>query len=195
MTAKNYPKWYKVLATTFEISEDSVSIVVEAILRGRGEKARFNIPELEGQGIWKQKHGAVMGNGFDDALNEKATELCIAIQAALTSEANRTTLEFSRVTDTTDMMSVSIEASEDGANWLPKEFGEADVKGETGTLRYAYFASHNRLVVQTSQRTRFFDTSGFEFHSLSNAGEADFMSALVKTDVGEFPLSKLKEIL
>lgn len=194
MTKKNYPKWYIVLAATFEVSEDSISIIVEAILRGKGEQGRFNIPELGGQGIWRRGQGAVIGNGFDEALNQQATELCAAIQDALSSESNRTTLEFAGLTDTNEMPPASITPNEDEANWWPKEFGEANALGEIETLRYAYFAAHDRLVVQTQQRTRFFDTRGFKVRSIRRGGGADFMGAMVKTDVGEFVLSKLKEI-
>lgn len=195
MAEKNYPKWYVVLARTFDVSEDSISIIAEAILRGKGEQARFNIPELGGEGIWKRNHGAVIGNGFDEAFNQQATELCTAIEAALSSESNRTTLEFARLTDTNEMPPASIEPSEDEANWWPQKFGKADALGEIDNLRYAYFMAHDRLVVQTNQRTRFFDTRGFKVRSIRSVGSADFMGAMVKTDVGEFTLSKLKEIL
>ena len=191
MTDKNYPKWYAVLAEAFDVSEDTVAILAETILRGRGEQARFNIPELGGQGIWKLGQDAVIGNGFNEELNHQATELCNAIQEALMSEANRSTLEFQRVTDTHDMMPASIEP----ANWWPDEFGEADAYGDTDTLRYAYFAAHDRLLVQTNQRLRVFDTTGFQVRSIASVGGSDFMNATVKTDVGEFALSKLNEIL
>lgn len=195
MSEKNNPRWYAVLAEAFHVSEDTVAALTESILRGRGDHARFNIPELGGQGIWKLGQDAVIGNGFDEDLNQQATDLCNAIQEALMSESNRTTLEFQGVTDTSDLMPVSIKPDEEDTNWWPREFGQADIYGETDTLRYAYFVEYNRLVVQTSQRLRVFDTTGFHIHSIASVGGADFMSAVVKTDVGEFPLSKLKELI
>jgi hypothetical protein len=195
MSELNYPRWYAVMAEAFAVSEESIAILAGALLRGKGDIARFNIPELGGQGIWKKGQGAVIGNGFDDNLNQQATELCEAIQEALYSEANRSTLEVQGVTDTSDMMPVSIQPDGKEVSWWPKAFGKADIQGETDTLRYAYFSEHHRLIVQTNQRTRFFDTTGFHIHSIGSVGGADFMNAIVKTDVGEFALSRLKEIV
>lgn len=194
MTDHKQPQWYRKLAKDFQVSADTIAIIVDAMLRGRGEQARFHVPELGGQGIWKRQHGAIIGNGFDEGRNRQATDLCNAIRNALSTEDSRSTLEMQSVTDTSDLMPVSIQPGQDEANWWPKEFGTADARGQFENLRYAYFAAHDRLVVQTSQRTRIFDTGGFTVHAIVSAGGADFMNATVKTDVGEFPLSKLEEV-
>jgi hypothetical protein len=194
MSSQRLADWYPRLASKYLVTQRVIEILADIIQRTKGEEARFDIVELGGKGIWKPKQGAIMGNGFNEKLNKHATELCNEIASLIRSYDDDETVILSNLDETIAMPSIIIEALVP-AVWWPEHLGESpSLTGNAGTLRYAYFAEKNRLVIQQNLRNRLFDMTGYTVKQVSAGRSAGFFNMLVKTDKREFTIMELKEV-
>lgn len=196
MSTQKLVDWYPRLAGKYHVSVRVIEVLADMIQRTKGEEARFEIPELGGKCIWKPKQGAIVGNGFNDALNQRATDLCNEIAQLLRSEdpeRDETTI-LSALDETVAVSPVIPEAQILGA-WWPSHLGEKPaLLGNAGTMRYAYFVEKDRLVIQNNLRNRLFDTTGYIVTSVAAGRSAGFFNTLVHTDKRQFTIMELKEV-
>lgn len=188
----DYPR----IAQKFHVTVRVVEILAELIQQTRGEEARFDIPELGGKGIWKPKQGAIIGNGFNEALNQRATALCNEIVALQKKEPERdeTTYVINDLDETVAMLPIEIQQPALGI-WWPEHLGDdPDLIGNAGTMRYAYFAEKNRLVIQHNLRNRIFDMTGHKLITVSAGRAAGFFNTLVTTEERQFTITELREV-
>jgi hypothetical protein len=72
--------------------------------------------------------------------------------------------------------------------------GTPDLLGNLGSIRFAYFAAPNRLVIQQNLRNRLFDTTGYRISNVEAGRTAGFFNLLVKTEERELSITELKEV-
>ena len=100
----------------------------------------------------------------------------------------------STLDDTITMTPVVIEPYNSG-KWWPEHLGDSpDLLGNAGTLRYAYFAEQNRLVIQQNLRNRLFNTTGYSISSVSAGRTAGFFNLQFTSNNRDFPITELKEV-
>jgi hypothetical protein len=146
------------LATRYGISEAVITTLEAALIHTNGQQAQFNHPELGGLGQWMP--GMVMiGDMFNGALKAKVDALCTEIVRLLAGQTN--------VSDTTEVLPVSLVRTMI-APWWPPELGETPTaRGQQNTMRYVYFQDSSRLLVQISGVNHLFDTTGHDIRGIS----------------------------
>lgn len=193
MSTQKLIDWYPRLAVKYHVPSRVIEALAELLQRTKGEEARFDITELGGKGIWKPSQGAIIGNGFNEPLNERATELCNEIASLVRIEDREDTTLLSTLDDTVAMTPLSIPMGL--GIWWPNHLGEnPDLIGNAGTMRYAYFAEKNRLVIQNNLRNRVFDVTGYKVTGVSAGRSAGFFNMIVKTEERQFTVMELKEV-
>ena len=80
-------------------------------------------------------------------------------------------------------------SSEAAKSWWPHELGNPSVTGSSNDLRYAYFASKHRLVVDDGQHIKLYDTGG---KSISGFSSSEGKNLTFDMDGSSRKLSSLK---
>ena len=142
------------LAEQYKIGAQAVKVMLDAVAKGGGGAAKFNLPEFGGAGEWMRGMSLMSGMGGDPV---KATvdNLCNELSALMTAQA-----------------SLFMPASQwpASARWWPAQLGEPNLTGTRASSRYAYFAQIRRLAVDSGGRVEVYDTTGFNISGLAPQG-------------------------
>jgi hypothetical protein len=142
------------LAEQYKIGADAVKVMLDAVAKGGGGMAKFNLPEFGGAGEW-MRGMALMGGMGGDPVKATVDSLCNELSALMAAQA-----------------SLFMPTSQWPASgrWWPAQLGEPSLTGTRASSRYAYFAQIRRLAVDTGGRVEVFDTTGFNISGLAPQG-------------------------
>lgn len=170
------------LAQRYEVSNEAVIALLEALERGKVSMAQFDHPELGGQGQWMQGGMTMLGEMSNDALKTKINNLCDELSKLLSQNA------FASEAKNKEQRSVE----EEHESWWPKEFGPPDSSGGQNDMSYAYFAKPHRLVVKKKGRLTVYDTLEHQISGVSQQQQSDDLSTLkFSSQLGEVALNAL----
>ncbi len=127
------------LAERHDFSRDAIAHMVAAVNDGDGQMAMFSHPEFGGPGQWMQGGMLMLSDPLNHVLNARVDALCHEIGEILAHQPGQL-------------------VAEENTTWWPAELGTPNATGEQNGLRYAYFAQARRLVVQTGDTLRVYDT-------------------------------------
>lgn len=127
------------LAERHDFSRDAIAHMVSAVTDGNGQMAMFSHPEFGGPGQWMQGGMLMLSDPVNHVLKARVDALCHEIGQILAQQPGRLVAEENTV-------------------WWPAALGTPNATGEQNGLRYAYFAQARRLVVQTEDTIRVYDT-------------------------------------
>lgn len=165
-------------AIRHHVSQAAVTQMLEALKRGNGYQAQFDIAELGGMGQWQG--GMVMvGDMFNADLKAKVDALCTDLVSALHE---------GQPFDATTQAPI-FGAGEGGTGW-PAELGPPASQGTQNDMRYAYFPDKHRLAVAQGGRVTVYDTSD---HHISGFGQAQGggQTLTFSSQYGTVPLATL----
>ena len=142
------------LAAQYKIGADAVKVMLDAVAKGGGGAAKFNLPEFGGAGEW-MRGMSLMGGMGGDPVKATVDSLCNELSALMTAQA-----------------SLFMPASQwpASARWWPAQLGEPSSTGTRASSRYAYFAQIRRLAVDSGGRVEVYDTTGFNIEGLGPQG-------------------------
>jgi hypothetical protein len=142
------------LAAQYKIGADAVKVMLDAVAKGGGGAAKFNLPEFGGPGEW-MRGMPLMGGMGGDPVKATVDSLCNVLSALMAAQA-----------------SLFMPASQwpASARWWPAQLGEPSSTGTRASSRYAYFAQIRRLAVDSGGRVEVYDTTGFNIEGLGPQG-------------------------
>ena len=145
------------IAGRYDLKVESVEALVNAVIKGNGSMAQFNIPELGGNGQWMKGGMTMVGDMFNNSLKAKVDKLCT---------------ELSNLVSTKVIFEESHEAGFDGKSNLsdsywPPAFGSPSSSGAQNNFKYAYFGPVRRLVIEEDGKRRIFDTKHHQISGIS----------------------------
>jgi hypothetical protein len=129
------------LASKHGVSTGAVTELAEAIACGRGSLAQFSHPDLGGSGQWMRSGMLMIGDMFNDRLKARVAAPCIDVADAL-GEDPRLDETHERTTP----------------HWWPSNLGVPSTVGSQNSLRYAFFPSSKRLVIDDNGKISTYDT-------------------------------------
>jgi len=129
------------LASKHGVSTAAVEELSDAIARGRGTLAQFSHPDLGGSGQWMRSGMLMIGDMFNDRLKARVAALCIDVANALGEDHDL---------KKTDERSTR--------HWWPPNFGVPSTVGSQNAMRYAFFPSSKRLVIDNNGKMSVYDT-------------------------------------
>ena len=154
------------LAERYAISIDAVKMMLDAVARGGGTMAQFNLPEFGGSGQWMRGGMTMVGDMFNNSLKATVDNLCNDLSRALD---NQPSIFAPFTPPQTQMQSQSQGSGGAGfsyashsGSWWPSELGSASSTGSQNNLRYAYFPASNRLAIDDGGRIEVYDTTGYD---------------------------------
>ncbi|SOX53158.1 hypothetical protein MAAFP003_1828 [Mycobacterium ahvazicum] len=170
------------IAARHGLSRDAVLSMLFALRAGNGTMAQFNIPELGGSGQWMRGGMTMVGDMFDNALKARVDALCNELVQLLA-----TTTVFPA---STTQSQIGFSAN----NWWPADLGVPSAVGAQNDVRYAFFPSSRRLVIEIGGVTRVFDTGEHHIGGVQQQQGGGISSVGFTSQLGTFGVLSLREL-
>lgn len=147
------------LAEQYEVSRETVQRLYDALARGHGTMAQFDIPELGGPGQWMQGGMTMVGEMGNDFLRDKVNGLCADL-ARLTADSPAPAESGARKDG---------DSGGHSSDWWPAGLGSPDASGAQGGVRYAVFGGKRRLAIERGGRVTVYDTGDHRIGGVSQS--------------------------
>jgi hypothetical protein len=168
MSSKLTPEGEKIVSAVAEryaLGADAVKLMLDAVARGGGTMAQFNLPEFGGSGQWMQGGMTMVSDMFNNSMKATVDNLCTELSGLLATQASL----FAPLTPPPaagDDEAVKSWNSAPGA-WWPLQLGYPAATGAQNSERYAYFPKIRRLAVEHDGRVEVYDTTGYEIRGFA----------------------------
>jgi len=168
------PEGEKIVATLaeqYKIGADAVKLMLDAVAKGGGGVAQFNLPELGGAGQWMRGSGVTAGDMVNASMKGAVDNLCTELSNLMEAQASMFAPgSLPRSAEDAAGRSGKAEAgalrSSASHGWWPAGLGEPSTTGSRNSWRYAYFAAIRRLAVELAGKVEVCDTTGFDIEGL-----------------------------
>ena len=143
------------VANRYGASYESVSLMLDSILRGNGTMAQFNIYELGGSGQWMRGGMTMVGDMFNYQLKSRVDGICGDLSNAIVDQ------NLQVVPPPPPQKPGGVMSGQGAGNWSqwwPSELGAPNTSGSQNQYRYAYFAGLRRLAISDGQSVTIYDT-------------------------------------
>jgi hypothetical protein len=175
--AKLTPEGEKIvaaLADRYAIGVDAVKMMLDAVARGGGSMAQFNLPEFGGNGQWMRGGMTMIGDMFNNSMKATVDNLCNDLSKLLESQPN-IMAPFAPQSQSQSQGSggASFWQSSQSGSWWPSELGSPASTGSQNSLRYAYFPGSNRLAIDDRGHIEVYDTSGYDIGGFGQQQSGD----------------------
>jgi hypothetical protein len=178
------------IAQRYQLPESLVRDLHRQLLNTGCRMAQFNSPELGGQGQWMP--GAVMVSNWNDQnLKARVDGLCCELAAIICGSDTAAPAIFERAPGTAPAASrVDLAA---GESWWPAAFGHPSTSGSQNGVRYAYFPTVRRLLIQEGARIDAFDTADHHISGVSQQ-QGHSRTLTFSSDRGPVDLEQLRRV-
>lgn len=183
------------IAARYNLQPETIESLLNAIIRGNGTMAQFNLPELGGQGQWMNGGMTMVGDMFNSSLRGTVEKLCNELAKLVTSSVLFEHHGDESVTSAREDARTSAEAgffSQPSSSW-PAIFGNPTSSGSQNNFRYAYFAPVHRLVIEDSGKRTIYDTKHHQITGVSQQ-QGGVASYRFTSQEGQVDLSALEVV-
>ena len=211
------------IAQRYNFSSDAVFSMLQSVINGNGSMAQFSHPEFGGSGQWMRGGMIMLGDMFNNGLKNTVGNLCqelsnlIAnqpglIQTGSFQSQNQGTQQQSHYNDNftvntqqqnsfgpTSPVSLFVPPlAGSSGNWWPAGLQFPTSTGAQNNMRYAYFASIQRLAIDVNGHVSLYDTldhqiSGFS-QQQSGGSSVTFTSQYGLIDIKTLPLISIDNV-
>ncbi len=178
--AKLTPEGEKIvaaLAERYAIGVDAVKMMLDAVSKGGGSMAQFNLPEFGGSGQWMRGGMTMVGDMFNNSMKATVDNLCNDLSKALENQPNIMAPflppQMQSQSQSQGSGGASFWQSSQPGSWWPSELGNPSSTGSQNNLRYAYFPASNRLAIDDGGRIEVYDTSGYDIGGFGQQQSGD----------------------
>ena len=114
------------LADRYSVGVDAVKMMLDAVARGGGSMAQFNLPEFGGNGQWMRGGMTMVGDMFNNSMKATVDNLCNDLSRALENQPNIMTV-FAPQPQSQSQGSggASFWQSSQSGSWWPSELGSS----------------------------------------------------------------------
>ncbi|MEY3288983.1 MAG: hypothetical protein RLZZ419_1225 [Pseudomonadota bacterium] len=206
------------IAQRYNFSSDAVFSMLQSIIKGNGSMAQFNHREFGGSGQWMKGGMIMLGDMFNNGLKNSVSGLCqelsnlIANQPGLIqtgsfqsqSQGNQQQNNFSggqqqNSSGPTSPVSLFVPPPAGSSeNWWPAGLQYPSSTGSQNNVRYAYFATINRLAIDVNGQVTLYDTLNHQIGGFSQqqstGGSITFTSQFGLVDVKTLPIISIDNV-
>ncbi|MGA9267856.1 MAG: SHOCT domain-containing protein [Rhodomicrobium sp.] len=164
------------LADRYSVGVEAVKMMLDAVARGGGSMAQFNLPEFGGNGQWMRGGMTMVGDMFNNSLKATVDNLCNDLSKALENQPSIMTVFAPQPESQSQSQGsggASFWQSSQSGSWWPSELGSPSSTGSQNSLRYAYFPGGNRLAIDDRGRVEVYDTSGYDIGGFGQQQSGD----------------------
>jgi hypothetical protein len=170
------------LARQSGFPEDAVETMLGAVLAGGGHMAQFDHPAFGGSGQWMRGGMLMIPDFSNHALKERIGRLCDALADWVATEPAVAGADSFQVQRQTSDGVTRVQDSRRGSDsspsrWWPADLGTPDTSGAQDGMRYAWFETSRRLVIDADGRITTYDTGDHRIGGVSQQqGGSDTVS-------------------
>jgi hypothetical protein len=157
------------LADQYKVGADAVRLMLDAVARGGGGAAQFNLPEFGGAGHWMRGGGATMSDMVNASVKGTVDNLCTELSNLVEAQSSLFAPGTQPAADEAGQGpggKAAARSNSSPGSWWPAELGEPTTAGSRNAWRYAYFAAARRLAVDAGGKVEVYDTTGFNIDGL-----------------------------
>ncbi|OLP54588.1 hypothetical protein BJF92_03205 [Rhizobium rhizosphaerae] len=165
------------LARQFHVSDQAVRAMLDAVRRGQGTMAQFDISELGGNGQWMLGGMTMVGDMFNHGLKANVDGLCNALSMALAN---------GQIAPLATLWGQQ-------ASWWPAELGQPSSSGGQNDSAYAVFPGSQRLAIREGGEVAIYDTGSHMISGVSQQ-QGGGQSLSFSSQLGTFPVSSLRRV-
>lgn len=192
------------LSQHYGFSHDAITHMLFAVLNGNGSMAQFSHTEFGGSGQWMRGGMLMLGDMFNAGLKGSVDGLCNEISDALArepgllqtgsfqSQSQGGSANQRQTSGGTGGHGSSLFAPDPDSQWWPQELGMPNATGSQNNVRYAYFASNQRLAVDTNGQVWVYNTLDHQIGGFSqqqgSGGNVTFSSQYGSVDLSSLPV-------
>ena len=174
------------------VSLDAAMTVLRALIVGGGGMVQFTHPELGGMGQWSRGGMVMVSDMFNQALKHRVDALCTELATLLSQNASSTSARASETAPWTMPGSMPMSGLS-GGSWWPADLGSPSSSGAQNEMRYAYFPTSRRLVVQQNGQLALYDTGSHQISGVSQQQRGSQFLAF-SSDLGVVRLEDLQRV-
>ncbi|WP_262966394.1 SHOCT domain-containing protein [Methylobacter psychrophilus] len=214
------------IAQRYNFSPDAVFSMLQSVIKGNGSMAQFNHREFGGSGQWMKGGMIMLGDMFNNGLKNSVGGLCqelstlIANQPGLIqsgsfqsqSQGNQEQSNFGNGysnnnggqqqqnnSGPTGAVSLFVPPpAGSSGNWWPAGLQNPNSTGAQNNVRYAYFATINRLAIDINGQVTLYDTLNHQIGGFSQqqstGGSVTFTSQFGLVDVKNLPIISIDNV-
>ncbi len=182
------------IANRHAVSAEAVLVLLEALMRGGGNQAQFNHPELGGMGQWSRGGMIMVGDMFNQGLKYRVDALCNELAALVHSQPPLIVPAQNAQSQSQGDAGTSLFVPGSGISgqWWPAELGNPSSSGAQNDMRYAFFPDQCRLAIQQAGQVRVYETGNHNLYGFSQQQGGDqsltFTSQFGLVRVADLPL-------
>lgn len=203
------------LAQRYNFSPDAVLSMLQSVINGNGSMAQFNHPEFGGSGQWMQGGMTMIGDMFNNYLKGNVDGLCQELSNLISSQPGLIqsgsfqsqhqgsgsqqqggfggSQQQQSGTGPTGPVSLFVPPpAGSSGNWWPAGLQNPTSTGAQNNVRYAYFATINRLAIEANGHVTLYDTLDHQIGGFSQqqsvGGSITFTSQYGVVDVNSLPV-------
>ncbi|OLP58650.1 hypothetical protein BJF93_17590 [Xaviernesmea oryzae] len=165
------------LARQFHVSDQAVRAMLDAVRRGQGSMAQFDISELGGNGQWMLGGMTMVGDMFNHTLKANVDGLCNALSMALAN----------------GQIATPWGGQGQSGAWWPAELGQPSSSGGQNDSAYAVFPMRQRLAIREGDVVTLYDTGAHLIGGVSQQ-QGSGQSLSFSSQLGTFPVSSLRRV-
>lgn len=170
-------------------SEEAVTTLYEALVRGNGTMAQFSHPEVGGSGQWMRGGMIMVGDMFNDNLKSRVTALFNELSTIY--EQRPIAKDVKESTQNAD--NATTEPSGKTVDGIPSEWGQPSSSGSQNDTRYAYYPKANRLLVVRNGESWVYDTKDHQIGGVQQ--QNDWGSMTFTSQYGTIDLNSLQVVM
>lgn len=158
------------LASRYALPPTAIRAMMDAVARGGGTQAQFNVPELGGMGQWSAGGMTMVGDMFNYGLQATVSNLCSDISNAMMQGPLFQPPARPAFGGQSQMQGdgSSLHIQNSGYNWWPEELGQPSSQGAQNNLSYAIFPQARRLAININGQVTVYDTGD---HMIGGVGQ------------------------
>lgn len=172
------------IAQRHGFSPETGRAIAEALRRGGGHMAQFNIPELGGMGQWVAGGMIMVGDMSNNDLKARVDALCRDIASAPGPVPAAAEQQPGQTGNQT--------GSQTG-NWWPEYLGSPSAAGAQNDMKYACFPDRRRLALMRDGSVHLYDTGEHRISGFSQQ-QSGSQSLTFSSQHGPVRLEDLKEV-
>ncbi|MFZ0570985.1 MAG: SHOCT domain-containing protein [Rhodomicrobium sp.] len=185
------------LAEQYKIGAEAVKMMLDAVARGGGTMAQFNVPEFGGSGQWMRGGMTMVGDMFNNSMKATVDNLCTELSNLMEAQVGLfapMSQSQSQSQGTGGAGSSSYTWKSPSFNWWPAELGNPASTGSQNSLRYAYFPEIRRLAIDLGGTIEVYDTTGFNIQGFGQQQGGDAASISFTSQRGIVRLHSLPRV-
>ncbi|AMJ62784.1 hypothetical protein [Bosea sp. PAMC 26642] len=172
------------VATKHGVPDDAVAEALRALRRGNGTMAQFSHPAFGGMAQWSRGGMSMVGDMFNSRTKATFNAVMEDLAGSLAELHDHADVEIPQ-----SPKGVREAASGSADRW-PPDFGAPASSGSQNDMRYAFFPSVCRLVVESNGRRTVYDTGSHKITGVSQQ-QSGTQSLKFSSQDGDVPLDAL----